>query len=599
MNHFIPDLEFRCPQNLVVTPTRLRRVIVVGQCLMAGWPGVLKSVAPDCECDFFLFNNSQLLPEAPPHPAADYDFQVVQIPLRSILPEAAYFRLSYADASAYEELFRDCCDRLSQFLATAMRWNVACGLLTFVANFAVPQQNPMGRLLPRYDLRNFVYFTERLNQHLAEEIQTFKNAYLFDLDQIIANFGRKYVQDDVLLHFNHGAALAQHAADRELVRLEPMPAVRDVFEEKVFLLLQLGWIELLAMYRTIRQLDMVKLVVFDIDDTLWRGVAAEGGVGAADRLEGWPLGITETIGHLKRRGVLLALVSKNEATILDPIFSNLFGGRLSLDDFAIRKVNWKPKTENLDEIMRTLNLLPRNVVFVDDNPVERAAIETAFPEVRTLGPNPLLWRRILLWSAETQVAAITSESAARTDMMQAQVERESQREKMSREEFLASLHVEVGMREVNSVEHPDFARVLELINKSNQFNTTGRRWTNQEFQAAFDSGTRVVVFDVRDRFTQYGLVGVAVVRDVEILQFVMSCRVLGMEVEIGVVAELLRNHVEQEMGEMAHADFIDTELNLAARDLWARCGFEQTDHGWTRAIDTPLKGPAHVRFVGA
>jgi FkbH-like protein len=570
--------------------------MVIGQCLMAGWSGVLKQIVPGVECDFYLSNNSQMLPEMPPHPAAEYDFQLVHVPLRSVVPDGSYFRLSYADIDAYERLFAEACERLGQFLATSMRWNREQGILTFVANFTVPQLNPMGRLLPRYDLRNFVYFVERLNQRLAEELQAYSNAYLFDFDQLVATHGRKYCQDDSVMHIGHGAALADLEADKEMPRLEPLPPLRQVYCSNVNLFLQLGWQELLAMYRTIRQIDMVKLVVFDIDDTLWRGVAADQNVDAVRALEGWPLGIAEAIGHLKRRGILLAVVSKNEATIIEPIWQRLFGPRLSLNDFAIRKINWKTKVENFEEILQTLNLLPRNVVFVDDNPVERAAIKSAFPDVRTIGPNPYVWRRILLWSAETQVAAITHESASRTNMMQAQIARETERKTMSREEFLASLQVRVKIRELGGVEDRDFTRALELINKTNQFNTTGRRWTHQECQAAITNSVRFFVVDVRDRFTEYGVVGVAILRRNFIKQFVMSCRVLGMDVEIGVIAELLRLIIENANVDSVQADLQETELNLAVRDLWARCGFKKMEQGWNRAAMPALERPPHITF---
>jgi FkbH-like protein len=209
----------------------------------------------------------------------------------------------------------------------------------------------------------------------------------------------------------------------------------------------------------------------------------------AETMEGWPLGIAEAIGHLKRRGVLVAIISKNDESKVEQLWKARFGRRLLLEDFVSRKINWRTKVENLEEILQETNLLPGNVLFVDDNPVERASIQAAFPAVRAIGPEPLLWRRILLWSPETQVASISAESTARTAMVQAQVERETQRKHMSREEFLASLNVQLDLLEITTTEHPRFKRALELINKSNQYNTTGIRWSEQQCQAAFAEGT--------------------------------------------------------------------------------------------------------------
>src|SRR5207237_6903915 len=181
-----------------------------------------------------------------------------------------------------------------------------------------------------------------------------------------------------------------------------------------------AWGELIAMYRTVRQSDQVKLVLVDLDDTMWRGVAAEEGGAWAMAREGWPLGFAEALMFLKRRGILLGIVSKNDEERVRGIWRRIYGDLVRLEDFAVRKINWQPKADNVEAILAEVNLLPKSVVFIDDNPVERAGIEAAFPEMRVLGPNPYLWRRILLWSPETQVATITAESAARTAMVQQQ-----------------------------------------------------------------------------------------------------------------------------------------------------------------------------------
>ena len=479
------------------------------------WPDFIKAATPGCPCDYLVFNNTAQIPSSPPRPADAYDFQVVQIPLRSVLPDGPFFRMSYSDVDGYEKLFEMAKGRLSQFLQAAMRWNLEYGILTFVFNFQLPQQNPMGRLLPRYDLRNFVYFVEELNKHLDMEARKFNNAYIFDHDQVVATYGRKYFQDDSVWQSNHNSAIIDLDFLYDQERVEGACRASTYLQSKVSEYMGYEWTEILAMYKTIRQMDMVKLVIVDIDDTLWRGVAAEQNEAepGLEALEGWPLGFAEALGHLKRRGVVLAIASKNDEGRVAQILSRTYGRRLCLDDFAVRKINWQPKADSIEEILHEVNLLPRNVVFVDDNPSERAAVKAAFPEIRVFGPNPLLWRRILLWSAETQVSSITAESAARTEMVHAQVERERQRQQMSRQDFLASLSLAVNLIDIADMDHPGFPRVLELINKTNQFNTTGKRWTKQECLAAVATGTRFIAFDVEDRFTGYGIVGVVVVRE--------------------------------------------------------------------------------------
>ena len=108
----VPDLAYRCPGDLLVRPLSLRRVVVIGQCLLVAWPKVIESMMPGCQCDFFLFNRVQRLPERLPAEPSEYDFQIVNIPLLSVLPEWAFFRLSYEEPEAYEKAFREACDRL-------------------------------------------------------------------------------------------------------------------------------------------------------------------------------------------------------------------------------------------------------------------------------------------------------------------------------------------------------------------------------------------------------------------------------------------------------------------------------------------------------
>src|SRR4029077_8069656 len=301
-----------------------------------------------------------------------------------------------------------------------------------------------------------------------------------------------------------------------------------------------AWAELIAMYRTIRQHDQVKLVLVDLDDTLWRGVAADEADASSMAREGWALGFAEALMFLKRRGVLLGIVSKNDEERVRGVWQRIYGGLVRLEDFAVRKINWQPKADNIEAILAEVNLLPKSVVFIDDNPVERAAVKAAFPEIRVLGPNPYLWRRILLWSPETQVATITAESAARTEMVQKQVPRENHRRRMSRGDFLASLGLRATVSEFASTADRRFPRTLELINKTNQFNTTGKRWTLQEFTGFFRDGGRCFVLDVTDCYTAYGIVGVLLASGNEVIQFVMSCRVVGMDVEIAAIAGVLQ-----------------------------------------------------------
>jgi FkbH-like protein len=585
--------HYRAPVDLAATCLPVHRVLVIGSCMADQWVPFLKGTG--VKPDYLLTNNFSLQPDQPPVPADQYDFQLTQIPLRSVLHENTYSRLPYRDVAAYEELFQQAGGWLRRYLDTLLHWNAEYGLLTFVMNFLVPQQSPLGRLMPRYDLRNMVHFVERLNGVLYEEIAKRRNVHLLDIDQISATLGKRHFQDDAVWSLSHGSILNDSEHESDQARIRPLPRMSEHYPTLVDgqrMFYEMAWAEAVAMYRTIRQVDQVKLVILDLDDTLWRGVAAEASDITAEMIEGWPVGLMEALRFLKKRGTLLAITSKNDETRIAELWDRITGDRLHLADFVVRKINWHSKAENIREILHEVNVTARSAVFVDDNPVERAAVKAAFPEIRVIGAYPYYNRRILLWAPETQVSVITDESGRRTEMVQAQIEREENRQNMSREDFLQSLGLRMRVLEVRSTEDQHFPRSLELINKTNQFNTTGRRWTAQECEQILRAGGTFYAFELRDKFAHYGLVGVAIVDISNIDQYVMSCRIVGLDAEFALLAYIGRRSVERGAQEVS-AGYRATELNALCRDLYQKAGFSFSSDRWT--IDPSLlAAPPHI-----
>ena len=587
--------RLRCPPDLAVTAWAPRRVLMVGSCLMEAWADRIMSGPSSCACDLYLLGAA--LPDQPPAPIADYDFLIVQLPLRSMLPDGAFARLAQADLAAHRRLFGEAVRTMRMWLGQAMQWNRAHGLLTFVLPFIVPQQNAVGRLLDRYEITNPVYFVERLNEALARELAHDTHAYFFDLNEMLGTHGRRLVQEDFITAFNHGGLRSDHDSTLDGGRMDPPHRASDVYKTQLTPVLATAWHEMVAMARTVRGIDAVKLVVIDLDDTLWRGVVAEYDPDELPSNEGWPVGLWEALLLLKRRGVLLAIISQNDEARVLAVWDRILLGILRIEDFAARRIDWRPKSDKMAEILAQVNLLPDNVVFIDDNPLQRAEIAAAFPAMRVLGGDPFTWRHILLWAPETQVAVITAESARRTEMVQAQVVREEQRGLTTRAEFLASAKVQMTLFALDSVDHPRFARALELINKTNQFNTTGERWTLPACTAAFAAGVRWRAFDLSDIHTSYGLVGVLITDGLGIRQFVMSCRVIGLDAEIAAVAHTVM--LFRALGRPAiEGRLVETPRNLPCRLIYEQCGFTRDDRGvWQRATTAQPPIPAHITLT--
>lgn len=582
---------YTAPHTLRSDNADVRRALVVGSCAI-GSLNEHVAAAYGVECDFFNVNHGCFLPDAPPRPLADYDFQIIQIPIRTLIPEADLMRLGYADVVGYQALFDHSRTLLEFAVNNALRWADEHGLPAFVTNFLTPQQNPLGRLLPRYDLRNMVYFVEELNRALAECLVGHGNAYLLDSDHLSAIFGKRRIQDDSVALYCHGALISSYDEMHDGNRLEAPPAtVAESLSADVPNFLLAIWEEAVAMWRTLRQIESIKLIIVDLDDTLWRGVVAEGNEISSHTTEGWPIGFVEALLCAKRRGLMLAVASKNDTDRIEALWPSLYGGRMEPSDFASWKVNWRPKVENIRQILSEINILPKNVLFIDDNPVERAAAAEAFPDMRIIGADPYALRRIVLWSPETQVGVVTEESIRRTEMIQSQIEREANRAVYSAEDFLRSLAPTVDFFDVPDTSSARFARSFELLNKTNQFNTTGKRWTQPELEHAVSDGLRVRAFTVQDKYTDYGIVGVVLSEGTTIAQFVMSCRVFGLGVEDAVVA-LIRS--KDASGRSLTALLTPTAVNGPAQAVWPRLGFVENNGTLSLPATVEIEAPSHI-----
>jgi len=597
--------EYLFPQDLRVTATRLRRVLIVGSCLSTWYQHVLSLRSPEVTFDHILFNNAGDLPEQPPAPVADYDFQYVQFPLRTIVSDRIVAGHRFNEPGFAEKILADGFDLIDVMLSSALVYNQNHGLLTMVCNFFVPQMSAAPSLRTRYGPSDLAHIVRKLNEYLTEAVNRYQNAYVVDVNAVMDSLGKQYALDDMIYFYSHGSLADQR--DIDLVkgaRIEPVPPIVNFYESEADAFVEAIHEQMIWTYRTVHQTDQVKAVIFDLDNTLWRGQLAEAYRAGADASwpfpDGWPMGIWEAIHYLRARGILVAVCSKNDPQTVRSLWANSVRPEefLSLEDFSSVKINWNPKAENIRAICEEFNIKPRSVVFVDDNPVERAAVKAALPAIRVIGSNPYLTRRILLWSAETQVAALTDESMRREDMIRKQIVREETRAVMTREQFLATLECSVSFTEITSVEQHELGRALELINKTNQFNTTGKRWSHPEIRELLAAGGCVLAFHVRDRFADYGLVGTVLVGGPQIMQFVMSCRVLGMEVERAAVAHVV-SFLRSSGGVEITAPLIYTADNTPCREVYAKCGFEiveesKDDRLYVLRGDARVEAPAHV-----
>lgn len=596
--------DFLFPKDLQVTPTQLQRILLIGSCLTTLYHEEFSRRFRGVAFDYVPFNFAGDLPHAPPAPIAGYDFQYLQLPIRSVLSDRIIWASRFNEAGFAEEILADGRNLIDVMLSSAMSYNRAHGLLSLVANFFVPQMSAAPSLRASHSSLDLAHIVRQLNEYLAKAVDGYKNAYLVDVNAVGDSIGKQYVLDDMIYFYSHGGVSLQPDIDlRASWRIEPVPPMAEFYESKRDEFTQAVFDQMVATYRTVRQVDQVKAVIFDLDNTLWRGQLAEHyrpEDSTWPPADGWPMGIWEAIHHLRSRGVLVAVCSRNDQKTVESYWANAVRPEfVSLQDFASVKINWLPKADNVQAICDEFGIKPKSVVFVDDNPVERAAVKAAHPEIRVIGSNPYLTRRILLWAPETQVAALTSESTRREDMVRKQIAREETRAAMTREQFLASLGCTVTFARISSTGQAEFGRALELINKTNQFNTTGKRWSYAEIGQFLSAGGTLLSFKVSDRFADYGLVGVLLIDGSSIVQFVMSCRVLGMEVESAAVAYAAAS-IRSSAAGVVTAPLIETPDNTPCRNVYAKSGFTVSErssgtHLFLLAPEATVELPAHIK----
>lgn len=326
-----------------------------------------------------------------------------------------------------------------------------------------------------------------------------------------------------------------------------------------------------------------KVLVLDLDNTLWGGTLADDGV------EGIELGDTSPRGEafkafqryirsLKDRGVLLAVCSKNDLALAQSAFENHPEMVLRLSDFVAFKANWEPKSDNIRQIAVDMNLGLDSLVFVDDNPAEIEIVRQFAPEVTTilLSADPAEYVGQLQDCRMFEPHSITAEDVQRTGQYRAEQERQTLLASTTNmDAYLTSLEMEATITEFVSVDAP---RLSQLINKSNQFNLTTRRRTEAEVHSLIGN-PGFVCFSVRlkDRFGDNGLISIVIGRiDSEVLEietWLMSCRVLKRQVEETVLNELARLALAKGCTRLEGV-YLATAKNDMVRDFYPRMGFQ-------------------------
>lgn len=306
-----------------------------------------------------------------------------------------------------------------------------------------------------------------------------------------------------------------------------------------------------------------KCVVWDLDNTLWDGVCLE------ETVEIKPE-ISEVIRELDSRGILNSIASRGDEDLALSIL-----GKYNLRDlFLFPQINWQPKSKNILKISSNLNIELDSIAFIDDDEFELQQILYMLPGVLTF---PAKDAKYLPRYAEFSPSEITTEAKVRRKLYQAENERSKEELKFkTRKEFLISCQMKLTIRPIRE---DDISRVLELMTRTHQLNTTGIILSKEEINKLYKhskENKKIFVAELEDRFGWYGIVGVAMYETEDELwrlnYLAISCRVMGRGIEKAILITLIKKAMENDY-KTFKAEFFDTGRNKMMRGLYQMSGF--------------------------
>ncbi len=463
-------------------------------------------------------------------------------------------------------------------LLTRLQDRVSCA---FVPTWVIPSYY---RGLGMIDMKNggIRRALIHMNLRVAEQLDKVPNMYMLDTERWIKMAGKD-------------------AFNLDLWYMGKIAFGNEVFKEAVK--------EIKSALRGIKGAAK-KLLVVDLDDTLWGGIVGEVGwenikLGGHDPIGEAYIDFQRVLKALTNRGILLGIVSKNEeATALEAIQKHP-EMVLNLEDFVGWRINWHDKAQNIVSLASELNLGLESIVFIDDNPVERSRVREALPEVFVpeWPEKKTLYTKALLSLSCFDTPAMSKEDLERTKMYKEERQRASLKNQfVSLEEWLKTLAIKVKIEELAET---NLVRAAQLLNKTNQMNLSTRRMTEAELIAwAKQKGHKLWLFRVSDKFGDAGLTGLLslAVHNTKgrIVDFILSCRVMGRKIEQTMLATVIKYAQTRGLDEI-YAKYLPTPKNKPCLEFWKGSGFaynekEQTFH-WKMSTEYPV--PESITLEGS
>ncbi len=432
--------------------------------------------------------------------------------------------------------------------------NLNCNIL--VHNFMIPITN----YTSLYDIQNIdgqVNVIRKINFKLVKLVSEYSGVYIVDIENLSGIIGKNNIIDKKMWYIS-----------------------KNPYNHKFYIALAKEYVRYIKAIYGMKK----KCVVLDLDNTLWGGVVGEGGIDGIKLGEVYPgkcfKDFQMELLKLKNRGIILAICSKNNYEDAVEVLDKHPDMILRKDDFVSLKINWRDKASNIKEISEELNIGLESMVFIDDNPAECELIRQKLPEVTTINlPKRVVEYPSIIANLNLfEIFTIADEDKNKTEMYKSQIKRKGLKEMINNlEEYYKSLEMSVEIKEADEF---SIARIAQLTQKTNQFNLTTKRYTEEQIKKLINGNNYLIYYiRVKDKFGDNGIVGVCIVQKISLKEWLidtllLSCRVMNRNIENAFIAfiyeQAKKSGVEKIIGK-----YITTKKNKPVEFIYEKLGFKK------------------------
>ena len=481
--------------------------------------------------------------------------------LKEFNPEIIYIHINYRNIQVFPKIENNSKEvnellenTYSKFLSiwTSLKNKFNCIIIQ--NNFDYPKNRIMGNY-DRVSQNGRINFINRLNEKITEYAQNNKNFYINDINYLSAQIGLNKWEDNSLWYGY------KYAVSYDVIP-ELCKNISNIIK---------------AVYGKNK-----KCLVLDLDNTLWGGVIGDDGINGIKIGTETAIGeayteFQEYIKKIKDLGITLAVASKNEDNIAKEGL-NLEDMRLKEKDFFTIKANWNPKSINIENIAKEINIGLDSIVFLDDNPAEREIVRESLKTVAVpeMGNDVLNYIEYIDRNGYFEVINLSKEDLERNKYYEANKEREKEKSSFTNyEDFLKSLEMKA---DINFAKPLYFERIAQLTNKTNQFNLTTKRYSLAEIEKISVSKEDILFYGrLQDKFGDNGLISIISGKKEEkilhIELWLMSCRVLKRDMEKAMFDFLIKYCKENDI-EKIYGYYYKTAKNNMVKDFYKELGFE-------------------------